>query len=278
MAEQVAASTIVLYIISISGMMLAPFLLARYLAYVWQERMTPFYWGLFVFLAAKVPNIAVLTGIASVGAGHKPSWEALDPRVLQLVNVTAIALLAAFFEEGGRWVFFKAVSMEDKGLKKPFLFGLGWGACEAFFIGFSLAVALILFSISDAGAKTPPLPTDGEATQAPLASREQQSDYLLKGPAYVPFLPLAERAATIPWHILFSLVVFLSVARRKPVYFLVAFAAHFALGFVAGFAAPRGPPNPERALIFEIELLALSIVAWVGIRRLYGHPQNDTAL
>lgn len=264
-----AASHTALYVVSLGAIMIGPFLLARYFGYVWQEKMTPFFWGLFVFLAAKVPNIALLAWLSAIVMGHKGWTDSLDPWLLKVLNAGSVGLLSAVFEEGGRWVFFRAVERGDENARKPILFGLGWGACEAFFIGLSLGVTLILLTVSGTGEpRNPGRPVDrSRATQ--VTRWEQAGNYLLKGPAYVPLFPLVERVATLPWHILFSVLVYLSVSRRKAVFFVIAAGAHFAMGFMAGFASPRGPPDPAFALAFEAGLLVLSFVAWVGVVRIF---------
>jgi len=259
-AVAMPVSRIVLYGISIGGMMLGPFLLARYLAYRWQLRMTPFYWGLLVPVLADAFTGAGVIVAQRLFPSFLPRGSLVDPNIPTALIIAPISLIWSLFYTIAVWWLLRTVFRKSLTPHKTVLFSLGAVALWAFFSGFFLATFLVRVAVADRTEQAQTALWSPEDRQAWTEGIEEQRRYLFEGPFYVPFSPLLKVSAYAPWLIFFSLLVFWGVIRSRPHYVAFAFIFQFALGFATGWVSGSGPPHSSHKLLFETVMLALSVL------------------
>jgi len=153
-----------------------------------------------------------------------------------------LALLAALFEEGARYLVFKYV-IKDNRLEVAKLFGLGWGGVESvLLVGVLAAVTTLIFASITTDSILQYKQTLISQGLNETAADAETNNMIAQKTAfenqnwYEPLVAFYERMITIVFHVCASILVMLSLINKNWRGLLIAFGAHFALDFIAVFA------------------------------------------
>jgi uncharacterized membrane protein YhfC len=207
------------YLLSVSGMIILPIVLAFYLTRKFKLSWKLVLAGVLTFIASQVlhlPFVAGLTALFKNGA-----LPAIPETWTLLFTATLLGLLAGIFEETARWILYKFILKDTKTWNAGVLVGMGHGGIEAVLVGFAaLASVAGMIAMRNADLSTMGIPTD----QIELA--KQQVAQFWSMPVYMAFLGLVERVFAICLHLSLSVMVLYSVAYRKPIWFWLALLWH----------------------------------------------------
>jgi ABC-2 type transport system permease protein len=147
------------------------------------------------------------------------------------------------------------------------MIGLGHGGIEAMGLASVLLAASVSSLLSLRGMDLSTL----NVAPAQLAIVESQMSQITASP-WVLLLPLLERGIAITLHVVLSLLVWSAVARRNPVYLLIAILYH-ALVDASGVYASR---SLDSSLLLELLLAAMLIpgLVWMWRTRPEGPPDG----
>lgn len=131
-------------------------------------------------------------------------------------------LMAALFEEGGRWLAFRTVLRTRIGKDvDALMYGAGHGGCEAFLLGVTMLSNLFLVMNSEQ--------LMGSLDENTVAGMHDSMAILMSTPWYIFFLAGLERIAAFAAQLSLSVLVWFSVKNGKKKYLLISFFAHFML-------------------------------------------------
>lgn len=192
--------------------------------------------------------------VLSLTGGVSDSVIKSDPLLLGLYG----ALVAALFEETGRFLAMKFVMKKNLTKENALTYGIGHGGIEAIIVVGLLNINnLVLSLMINSGAiekliaETPGISASVIGADALLTT--QSLDFFMGG---------IERITAVILHICLSVFVYYAVKHRKPAYLLLAYALHTAVNFIAVIAA-----NALPVLIVEAILLGeVLIVAYFAIK------------
>lgn len=139
-------------------------------------------------------------------------------------------LMAAVFEEFGRYFIMKWQHKKFDSLNDGIMYGLGHGGIEAILlVGFSLVnTVLIMIAINDGSIST--LLSNQTIDETMIA----QLNSIASTNGIIYFVSLLERLLSLVLHIGLSCFVMLSVISKQKSYLFIAIAIHFGVDFVAG--------------------------------------------
>ena len=204
-------------------------------------------WRSFLIGAAVFTVFQLLTRIPLLSWMQTTAWFTLFKIAQPVLYGLLLAFTAGLFEEVGR---FAGIQL----LRKPglldwdnaFMFGLGHGGMEAFALaGVNYAV---MFGQVLAGKAS------GEVLSAVMAT---PASYFLAGGV--------ERVLAVAMHIGFTMLVFYAVKKKKPIWLVIAIAAHTAVDMVAVMISLGYIPVGVWATEGILAVLAAALV-WVTIR------------
>lgn len=229
-----------------------PIGLYLYLKHKKYARTSSFVTGMLVFiLFAMVLETAVhslvfsLTGTALTGN-------------LFLYAVYA-ALMAAAFEETGRYLAMRFVLRYRFDGKNALMYGAGHGGAEAMILlGLTSINNLVNTALINSGSLPDVLSGLDEATLESVLGGVAQ---LWTAPAYIFFVAGFERTVAICLHIALSVLVWRAVRDRKASWYWAAFGGHFAVDFAAVIM-----PNYSILLTEALFALMTAAVAWYAVR------------
>jgi uncharacterized membrane protein YhfC len=207
------------YLLSVSGMIILPIVLAFYLTRKFSLSWKLVMAGAVTFIVSQVLHIPVLSALTALFKnGTLPS---VPPTWTLLFNAVLLGLLAGIFEETARWVLYKFVLKDAKTWNEGVLVGIGHGGIEAVLLGFiALTSVLGMISMRNADLSAFGIPAD----QMELA--KQQVAAFWSAPVYMAFLGFVERIFAICLHLSLSVMVLYSVAYKKPLWFWIALLWH----------------------------------------------------
>lgn len=219
------------YLLSVSGMIILPFVLAFYLVRKFSLSWKLIMAGAVTFIVSQVLHIPVLSALTALFKnGTLPS---IPPTWTLLFNAVLLGLLAGIFEETARWVLYKFILKDAKTWNEGVLVGLGHGGIEAVLLGFiALTSVISMISMRNADLSTMGIPAD----QLELA-KQQVADFW-SAPVYMAFLGFIERVFAICLHLSLSVMVLYSVAFRKPLWFWIALLWHAIVDGVTVYFLP----------------------------------------
>ena len=140
------------------------------------------------------------------------------------------ALMAAAFEETGRWLAMRFVLRRLDG-KNALMYGAGHGGAEAMILlGLTSINNLVNATLINSGELPGVLSGLDEATAESVLAGVSQ---LWTAPAYLFFVGGLERIVAIFLHIALSVLVWRAVRDKKAGWYWAAFGGHFAVDFAA---------------------------------------------
>lgn len=239
LAAQIAGLTIM-----IVGPFAAAAVARRHLSAGWRI----FWLGGLVFLVSQM-----LLRLPLVGALQ----AAIAPQLVgapapSLAFGAGLAVTAALFETGGRWIGYRFVLKNDpKTWDVGVLFGLGHGGIEAALLigGIAIAQLAALLTTTEAALAAMP-PLQAEALRALAAE-------VAGGPAWLGLRGAYERVIAVTFHVAMSLLVLQSFARGERRWAWCALGAHALMDFLAPALIPALLPPVTARLIAQQATLTL---------------------
>ena len=141
------------------------------------------------------------------------------------------ALMAAAFEETGRWLAMRFVLRHRFDGKNALMYGAGHGGAEAMILlGLTSINNLVNATLINSGELPGVLSGLDEATAESVLAGVSQ---LWTAPAYLFFVGGLERIVAIFLHIALSVLVWRAVRDKKAGWYWAAFGGHFAVDFAA---------------------------------------------
>ena len=218
------------YLLSVSGMIFLPivlaFVLTRKFSLPWKLVLA----GALTFIASQVLHIPVVYGLTALFTNDVLSIPAGWTLIF---NAIVLGLLAGIFEEPARWVLFKFVLKDAKTWNEGVLVGVGHGGVEAVILGvLALTSVLGMIAMRNADLSAFGIPAD----QLELA-KKQVADFW-SAPIYMAFLGLIERIFAVALHLSLSVMVLYSVVYKKPIWFWAALLWHAVVDALAVYLMP----------------------------------------
>ncbi len=219
--------TITFSIITIILALVFPIVLAVWFCRRYRVKASTVVFGALTFIVFQIViRIPLLQMINNAFPSLVPTTGAVGPLLLYSAY---LAITAALFEEGGRFIFFK-LFMKDRGdWENAAAFGIGHGGVEALLlVGLTYVSNLVLMLMINAG----------QLNSLPLGlqqSIDTVKTQFIQVPSYMFLMAGIERVMTIPIHIAFSILVVLGVAKKRPGYIILAILAHFLLNLPLGY-------------------------------------------
>lgn len=256
--------TTLFYVISISGMMLLPLVLAVLL-----RRRTAVPWWLFcvgmlTFTVSQLYHLPLnnwLTDLGVIGPVAADASGLLGTAVLLGLSAGLSESLA---RAGGYWLIFRRLHRNggDRTAggrwQDGLMVGLGHGGIEAFGLVAVIAAAGVsaLYSLRGVDLSAQGLsPADADL----VASQLQQ----LADAPWLALVPLLERIIVLPLHVILSLLVWTAFKRRQPLYWIAAVLYHSLVDAVSVYAGQF----IENSLLLEGVILAMVLPGiWWALR------------
>jgi uncharacterized membrane protein YhfC len=175
--------------------------------------------GVLTFIGSQIFHLPVVNGLTrAFSTGLLPSVGVL---FAPYFNAIVLGLLAGIFEETARWIGYKLLKKKGDSFGSALTLGAGHGGIEAIIIGGSVLLSLVsMIALKSSDAALLALPAD----QAALAQQQMQSFWAT--PWYMPLAGAIERVAAVGLHITLSIMVWLSISFRKPIWFWLAVLYH----------------------------------------------------
>lgn len=212
-----------------------------------------FWLGGLVFMVSQV--LLRLPLVGALQAAIAP--QLVGSPALSLAFGAGLAVTAALFETGGRWVGYRFLLRNDpKTWDAGVMFGLGHGGVESALLigGIAIAQLVALLTMTEAAlAALPPLQAEGlRALAAEVAS----------GPAWLGLRGAYERVIAVTFHVAMSLLVLQSFARGERRWSWYALGAHTLMDFLAPVLIPALlPPGAARLLAQQATLTVMGALA-----------------
>jgi uncharacterized membrane protein YhfC len=219
------------YLLSVSGMIILPIVLAFYLTRKFSLSWKMVMAGAVTFIVSQVLHIPVLSALTALFKNG--TLPAIPPTWTLLFNAVLLGLLAGIFEETARWVLYKFILKDAKTWNEGVLAGIGHGGIEAVLLGFiALTGVISMMAMRNADLSTMGIPAD----QMELA-KQQVADFW-SAPVYMAFLGFIERVFAICLHLSLSVMVLYSVAYGRPLWFWFALLWHAIVDGVTVYFLP----------------------------------------
>lgn len=204
--------------------------------------------GVLTFIGSQIFHLPVVNGLTrTFSSGLMPH---VDPGFAPFFNAIVLGLLAGIFEETARWVGYKLLKKKGDSLGAALTLGVGHGGVEAIFIGASVLATLIsMLSLLGSDAVLSAL----SPNQAALA--RQQMEAYWATPWHMPLAGAVERIAALGLHIGLSVMVWLAISFRKPLWFWLAVLYHAVVDGLAVLAISFG----LNVWLIEVGLILISI-------------------
>ncbi|HEX6270015.1 MAG TPA: YhfC family glutamic-type intramembrane protease [Anaerolineales bacterium] len=222
---------IVAYMLSITGMIVLPILLAFYLTRKFKLSWKLVLAGALTFIAAQVLHIPVVYGLTALF--NNGTLPAIPEAWRTIFNAILLGLLAGIFEETARLILFKFRLKDVKTWEEGVLVGTGHGGVEAFILGLLGILTLVNMVIM----RTADLSALGIPAEQIEVTR-QQVDSFWNMPFYMALLGVIERVFAICLHLSLSVMVLYSVVYKKPAWFWLALLWHAFVDAVAVYLLP----------------------------------------
>ncbi len=175
--------------------------------------------GILTFIGSQVFHIPLLAALTN---GFKNgSLPAISASFAPYFNAILLGLLAGLFEETARWVGYKLLKQKGNSLGAALTLGAGHGGIEAITIGVVVLFTLVsMLSLRSIDSSSLPLAADQ------LAAAQQQMQTYFATPWHLPLAGAVERISALALHISLSIMVWLSFAARKALWFWGAVLYH----------------------------------------------------
>lgn len=218
-------------------------------------------WGLYgagalTFIASQVlhipfnsyvlnPLLAKITPQPTPGSTQLIIWAVL------------LGLSAGIFEETARYIVLRFWRKDVTTWKQSLMFGAGHGGIEAILLGVLAFVTFVQVSYyTQLGTEVLQASMDStrfEAINAAVSAYWSTDWYAFLWGAF-------ERLSVLPVHLSATVLVFRSVRRKQPAWYLAAVAWHTVVDFVAVYVSQSWSIPATEGLIFLLGLLGLGII------------------
>ena len=175
--------------------------------------------GVLTFIGSQIFHIPLVNGLTvAFQTGALPH---VDPVIAPYFNAVVLGLLAGIFEETARWIGFELLKKKGNSLGAALTMGAGHGGVEAVIIGGIVLVNLVaMLGLRYMDTAILPLPAD----QIQLAQQQAQAYFATPWP--MPLAGAVERIGAFGLHITLSIMVWLAISFRKPLWFWGAILYH----------------------------------------------------
>lgn len=174
-----------------------------------------------------------------------------------LIWALLLGLSAGVFEETARYLVLRFWRKDITTWKQSLMFGAGHGGIEAILLGVLSFISFIQISYyTQMGTETLQASMDVarfEALNATIAAYWNADWYTYLWGAF-------ERLSVLPIHLAATVIVFRSVTRKQPLWYLAAVAWHTLVDFVAVYVSQSWSIPATEGLIFLLGLTGLGIV------------------
>ena len=189
--------------------------------------------GVLTFIGSQIFHLPVVSGLTTAfSSGLLPT---IDPGFAPFFNATVLGLLAGIFEETARWIGYKLLKKKGDSFGAALTLGAGHGGIEAIIIGASVLASLIsMLALQSSDAVLSGL----SPNQAELARQQVQAFWAT--PWHMPLAGAVERIAALGLHIGLSVMVWLAISFRKPIWFWLAILYHAVVDGLAVLAMTFG--------------------------------------
>lgn len=203
--------------------------------------------GVLTFIGSQIFHLPVVNGLTKAfSTGLLPS---VGVTFAPFFNAIVLGLLAGIFEETARWIGYKLLKKKGDSFGASLTLGAGHGGIEAIIIGGSVLLSLVsMIALKSSDAALLALPAD----QAALAQQQVQSFWAT--PWHMPLAGAVERVAALALHIALSVMVWISISFRKPLWFWLAVLYHAVVDGLAVLAMSFG----LQAWLIEAGLIIIS--------------------
>ena len=210
--------------------------------------------GVLTFIGSQIFHLPVVRGLTTAfSTGLLPH---VDPGFAPFFNAIVLGLLAGIFEETARWIGYKLLKKKGDSFGSSLTLGAGHGGVEAIIIGASVLATLIsMLSLLGPDAALPVL----SPNQAEWARQQVEAYWSI--PWHMPLAGAVERIAALGLHIGLSVMVWLAISFRKPLWFWLAILYHAAVDGLALLAMGFG----IHVWLIEAGLILISFGALYGI-------------
>jgi uncharacterized membrane protein YhfC len=175
--------------------------------------------GVLTFIGSQVFHIPLVNGLTKAFAsGALPH---VSPGFAPFFNAIVLGLLAGIFEETARWIGYKVLKKKGDSFGAALTLGAGHGGIEAVSIGFIVLINLVAM-LGLRSMDTANLPLPAEQMQKVL---EGMQTYFAT-PWHLPLAGAVERIGAMGLHITLSVMVWLAISFRKPLWFWGAILYH----------------------------------------------------
>lgn len=191
--------------------------------------------GVLTFIGSQILHMPVVAGLNILF--NSEQMPAINPSFAPFFNAIVLGLLAGIFEETARWVGFKVLKERGNSFGAALTLGAGHGGIEAIAIGAVVLFTLVsMLSLRAMEASSLGLPQD----QLSLALGQMQAYF--STPWHLPLAGAVERIGAVALHISLSIMVWLSFARNKPLWFWGAILYHAFVDGMTVIAVSFGMP------------------------------------
>jgi len=178
-------------------------------------------------------------------------------------------LVAALFEETGRWMAMKFFMNKNLNKQNALMYGVGHGGIEAIIIvGLTYVSNLLTAIMINAGSLQTSLAVLDEEIQQ---TAYEQLKPLWELPAWQFYMAGVERLIAFALHIALSVLVYKAVKSGRKRFWLVAFLVHFAADFLTVVISGYGAP----IWLVEVVLLVLVLFLAFYVRKLYQEDMEE---
>lgn len=210
--------------------------------------------GVLTFIGSQIFHLPVVRGLTT--AFSSGMFPHVDPGFAPFFNAIVLGLLAGIFEETARWIGYKILKKKGDSLGAALTLGAGHGGIEAIIIGVSVLATLVsMLALQSSSAALSALPEN----QAALARQQVQAFWATAW--HMPLAGAVERIAALGLHIGLSVMVWMAISFRKPIWFWLAILYHAAVDGLALLAMGFG----IHVWLIEAGLILISFGALYGI-------------
>lgn len=189
--------------------------------------------GVLTFIGSQIFHLPAVNGLTrAFSSGMLPH---VDPGFAPFFNAIVLGLLAGVFEETARWVGYKLLKRKGDSFGGALTLGTGHGGIEAIIIGASVLASLVsMLAMQSAGDVLSEL----SPNQAALAKQQMQAYWATAW--HMPLAGAVERISVLGLHIGLSVMVWLAISFRKPLWFWLAILYHAVVDGLAVLAMTFG--------------------------------------
>ncbi len=256
------------YVLSFSGMILLPILLAFILTRRFKLSWKLVFAGALTFVASQVLHIPLVYGLtAAFQTGLLP---AIPEAWALIFNAVLLGLLAGIFEETARFILYKFVLKKVSTWNEGVVVGVGHGGVEAVITGMLVAVTVVSMIVYK---NVDPTTIPGmQPDQAALM--KQQVTAFWSAPVYMAFMGLIERVFAVCLHLSLSVMVLYSLVAKKPLWFWAALLWHAIVDAVAVFLVQKISTIGLEAVVGVMALASLGVMFYLRTK----FPQPEAPL